>query len=454
MKSSTPEKRSQGRKILMFAAIELVVMGALITPLVISLSLKVLTIVDADGKEAALGLVTAVGAISAMIFNPIFGHLSDRTTSKFGRRRPWIVGGIVVGLIASFGLALSPNVAALVVSWALVQLSYNAVLAPLSALLADQIDEKERAKASGVFGAAGGIGILPALIVATLFSGNQILLFTVMPAIAALVTILVCLRMKDEPLDKASAPPVRLSSILSAFVFDPRKAPLFGWVWLQRFTMQLGYTLAGSFGLYFLMLRLAVDAPGATPFVTGATLVSALVMMIASFLGGFWAGRRGNYGPFIVAAAGLLIASLLINAFMTSALVYIIATALAGFGLGMYYAVDLALAMRVLPADEAGRYLGVFNVAKTLPQSLAPALAPLVLLIGGMDPVAGGSKNYTALYLVGAAFAALSLLTLFKLRPALRRPSVTESDAETPSNPLEIARLEGLIHAPAAQQHH
>lgn len=448
MKSTPPAGRAQGRKILMFATIEFVVMGALVTPLVVSLSLKVLTIVDPSGKEAALGLVTAVGAISAMIFNPIFGHLSDRTTSRFGRRRPWIVGGSILGLVASLAVALAPNVAVLVAAWALVQLAYNAVLAPLSALLADQIDETHRAKASGVFGAAGGIGIVPALVVATLFSSNQPLLFTIMPAIAAVVTVIVCLRLKDEPLDKASAPPLRLGSILSAFVFDPRTAPLFGWAWLQRFTMQLGYTLAGSFGLYFLMLRLAVDAPGATPLVTGATLVSALVMMIASFLGGLWAGRRGNYGPFIVVAAGLLILSLLINAFASNALVYIAATGVAGFGIGMYYAVDLALAMRVLPPQEAGRYLGVFNVAKTLPQSLAPALAPLILLVGGTDPVAGGEKNYAALYLVGAAFAAVSLLALLKLRPALHRPATIAAETTTPN---AIPDPEGPTHAPAAQ---
>src|SRR5699024_3922553 len=56
-----------------------------------------------DHKEATLSLVTGVGAVVSTVANPVAGAFSDRTTSRFGRRVPWIVGGTLLG---SAGLAL------------------------------------------------------------------------------------------------------------------------------------------------------------------------------------------------------------------------------------------------------------------------------------------------------------------------------------------------------------
>ena len=39
------------------------------------------------------GLVTGVGAAVSVFANPAFGAISDRTTSRFGRRVPWVVAG-------------------------------------------------------------------------------------------------------------------------------------------------------------------------------------------------------------------------------------------------------------------------------------------------------------------------------------------------------------------------
>src|SRR6478735_7509994 len=54
----------------------------------------------ADGKETALAWVTGVGALVAVVANPLAGAFSDRTTSRFGRRRPWVLGGALVGAVA------------------------------------------------------------------------------------------------------------------------------------------------------------------------------------------------------------------------------------------------------------------------------------------------------------------------------------------------------------------
>jgi MFS family permease len=72
---------------------------ALLTPVVVSLALRINALVPAgEGRAGALGLVLGVGALFAIAATPIFGQLSDRTTSRWGMRRPWLVAGTLGGL--------------------------------------------------------------------------------------------------------------------------------------------------------------------------------------------------------------------------------------------------------------------------------------------------------------------------------------------------------------------
>src|SRR5512134_2829596 len=58
-------------------------------PLLVSLALKVNDLVGIDDAPGSLALVTGVGSLFAIVCNPLFGRLSDRTTSRLGMRRPW-----------------------------------------------------------------------------------------------------------------------------------------------------------------------------------------------------------------------------------------------------------------------------------------------------------------------------------------------------------------------------
>jgi MFS family permease len=80
-----------------------------------------------------------------------------------------------------------------------------------------------------------------------------------------------------------------------------------------------------------------------------------------------------------------------------------------GCGAGCYYAVDIALVSQVLPSQkDAGKDLGVINLANTLPQALAPVLA-----LWFLGPA---HVNYHALYLVAAGLAAAGGLAILPIR--------------------------------------
>ena len=65
---------------------------ALLPPILVGLAMRVRVIAPAHAT-GSLSLVVGVGALIALFGNPFFGRLSDRTTSRFGMRRPWLVVG-------------------------------------------------------------------------------------------------------------------------------------------------------------------------------------------------------------------------------------------------------------------------------------------------------------------------------------------------------------------------
>src|SRR5690242_21766184 len=64
-----------------------------IAPLLVTLALKVNSLVGLERAPDSLALVAGTGALLAMVGNPFFGRMSDRTASRLGLRRPWMVVG-------------------------------------------------------------------------------------------------------------------------------------------------------------------------------------------------------------------------------------------------------------------------------------------------------------------------------------------------------------------------
>jgi MFS family permease len=138
-------------------------------------------------RPLTLALVLAPGLIVALIANPLFGLLSDRTAGRFGRRRPYILGGTllnIVGLLlmafaplfvvqAHSGNALAPSLLVLTGALMLVQLANNAAAAPFHALLPDLVPREQRGFASGIMGLALLLGQIGGVLVTSLFGANS-----------------------------------------------------------------------------------------------------------------------------------------------------------------------------------------------------------------------------------------------------------------------------------------
>ena len=81
-----------------------------------------------DSKETALAWIAGAGAFASIFFNPLAGALSDRTTSRWGRRKPWVLGGALVGAVGIVFLGVPGTVLGLSLVWFACQACHKRVL--------------------------------------------------------------------------------------------------------------------------------------------------------------------------------------------------------------------------------------------------------------------------------------------------------------------------------------
>jgi MFS family permease len=207
----------------------------LIAPLLVTLALKVDSLVGSRQAPNSLALVTGIGALVAMLGNPFFGRMSDRTSSPWGMRRPWMVIGLGGGSFGILLVALAPTIPVVLVGWCIAQLMFNALLAAQVAVLPDHVPPAQRGLVSGVLGVCLPIAAVSGTFFVQLFTGNQIAMFLVPCAIGGFFILLFALSLKDRRLARANRPPWSLRELVRSFYVDPRHSPDFAWAFLSRF---------------------------------------------------------------------------------------------------------------------------------------------------------------------------------------------------------------------------
>src|SRR4051812_38115479 len=112
-----------------------------------------------SGKEAALGIITTIGAIAAMVASPLWGALSDRHTTRLGRRGAWILAGAAALLVTLNLIGASQMLVIIGLGWVLSQLAVNATLMGFSTAIPERVPHSRRGLMSGVVGIASGLAM-------------------------------------------------------------------------------------------------------------------------------------------------------------------------------------------------------------------------------------------------------------------------------------------------------
>ena len=144
-----------------------------LAPILVTLPLRVNALVGIKQAPSSLALVSGIGALVSIFGNPFFGRMSDRTSSRLGMRRPWMVIGLVGGTVGVTIVSVAPNIPVVLLGWCIAQLFFNALLASLIAVLPDQVPV-QRGMVSGVLGVCLPIAAVSGTFLVKLLTGHGV----------------------------------------------------------------------------------------------------------------------------------------------------------------------------------------------------------------------------------------------------------------------------------------
>ncbi|BCJ63574.1 MFS transporter [Polymorphospora rubra] len=382
---------------------------AFFTPIQVLLPQQVEAI-DPARKETMLAWVTGIGALAAIVANPLAGALSDRTCLRiagreFGRRHVWTAAGALLGAVSLLLLANRQTVVGVTVAWVAAQVCFNAMLATLTAAVPDRVPVAQRGGVSGWIGIPQALGLVVGVVLVTaVVTGNAAGYVAIAVAVVLLAAPFV-LFTTDDPLPRTHRPVLRWRQLFAGMWISPRRHPDFAWAFATRFLVQLGNALGTLYLLYFLADRVRYADPEFGLLVL--ILLYTAGLMVTAVVGGRLSDRSGRRKVFVVWSGVIMAVAALLLAVWPVWPAAMVAAVLLGAGYGVYLAIDAALITQVLPkATDRARDLGVINIANSAPQVLGPALsAPMVVHLGG----------YPTLYAVTAVVTLLGGALVLKI---------------------------------------
>ncbi|WP_212754472.1 MFS transporter [Nakamurella aerolata] len=362
-----------------------------------------------DTATGDLSMILTVGGLAILVTTPIFGRLSDRSMSRLGLRRPWLLYGALFALAGYLVLGIAGNVAVLAIGMVLTQIGFGAVAMAQHSLFADQIRRRIRAIMSAVTGAASAVGVLIGVwVTGRIAPLGQFAIFVGPGAVAVLASISLFFTLRDR--HRTSRPgPIDWHTLLSTFWLSPRRYPDFAWAWLCRFFMTASIVTVTSYLYLTISQRFRLDlAEDITAVQTTATAVFTVLNLTAALVFGVISDRSGKRKLCVVAGASFSAIGLLVAVSSPSITVFLIGIGMVGAGQGAYIAADVALMTECLPStEEAGKDLGIVALAYLLPGILVPVAGFFLTRIGSPT-----GQNFVALYIaafVMAVFAAVAV---------------------------------------------
>jgi MFS family permease len=403
-----PTRKVPARWIAFFAIAWLGIWMAQLAPVQYSLPTQVQATLKTTywvDNVVTFGIISGISGVCALIAYPLTGALSDRTTSRFGRRRPWILVGALVFALALVLLGLQTSIVAIGVFWCIALIGFCIMTAALTATISDQVPVNQRGYVSGWLSAPQAIGlVLGVLLVTVLITG----LFLGYVALAILLVILVIpfLFLPDAVLARELKEKMTARGVLQSLWISPREHPDFGWTLLSRILVNFGNALGTALLLYF--LEFGLHDKNASDDLLVLILIYMVFVVLASLIVGRLSDQLGRRKIFVFTASALQGIAALMLAFFPVLPVAMVGGALLGLGYGCFLSVDQALATQVLPDPESrGKDLGIMNIATAVPQAVAPLLgAGVVALFSG----------FVGLFVLSGIFAFAGALAVARVK--------------------------------------
>ena len=313
---------------------------------------QVANVVHGDGQQntIALASIMTVSSFITVFVQPLTGAFSDRTRSRFGMRTPFILFGSFIGGFAICMLAPQSSMVGIGICWVIASVTLNIMNGPLATILADRVPEENRGVASGYIGAAQTGGGTLGIIVAGWFANRNLSAGYLFFGIGIFVCcLLFCMLNREPDTRPMSVEPFNWKTFFKGFWVSPKKNPDFGWAFIARFVMYLGYQGVVAYQLYILRYYIGLDDASSNTIVGVMSSIQLVALILSSVVCGYLSDKFQARKPFVFISSVIMAVSYIFPLFLKSEMSMLIMAGVLGIGYGCYMSIDMALMTQVLP---------------------------------------------------------------------------------------------------------
>ncbi len=377
-------------------------------------------LVPSSEKNTYLGLLLFFGLGVALVAQPLAGAVNDNFGSRFGRRRPFILGSALADgiFIVLFGLAVNFWMA--FIAYGLLQVVSNFGQAAYQALIPDYAPEKERGAASGAKQAMEVGGTVIGLAVAGLFTSVNVVwgAYAIIIMLLILGGVTVFRRLKEPPITGLSLWTGIRRTNYRTFIYDVRGNSRFTRILLTRFLFFVGFGSIQRFLRNLLADVFHLSSPGA--WAAGILILATVIGIVGALLAGSAVDRIGRrrVAQFACVVAALY---LLPIAFFPNLYLVFILGAILGLAGGAFAASTWAFLADEMPKGESARYYGIANYATAGSGAIGAGIFGVTIdALNGWKYIAG----YRALVFASSVLLIAAMPVLPRERRSKREPPI------------------------------
>jgi len=387
----------------------------------IILQIRLLDFVAEAQKNTCLGLLTFSGLMLAILVQPIAGMISDRSNSRWGRRRPYILIGTIAALPFIFGIGFATSFAAIFAIYLLLQISTNVAQGPYQAFIPDMVPEEKRGQASGwksllEVGGAVAVVLLVGQLMGRYYAGEGISWFWLTLGVVAIVLLgtmlATVLTVKEHPgvggtkLPSLSSLPNTLRTniktnlipmLRKTFKIDAKGNPDFVYFLISRLLFMMAFITFRTFALYLLRDVVGVTDPATeTAKIVGIT---ALCMVVIVYPAGRLSDRIGRKPVLLISGVLAITSIIVIYLLRENYEQLLIGVIILGVSFGFFWSSNWALATDLVGKGEEARFLGLTNLATAGGSALARLIGPVIDFFNAQRPELGYEVMLLACFL-------------------------------------------------------
>ncbi len=365
-------------------------------------------------QNTVLGILTFVGLFLAMVIQPISGAISDRWVSRWGRRRPLITLGTAFDFIFLATLAWSGRLEWVFIGYIGLQITSNIAHGPAQGLLPDVVPPSQLAEASSIKIFVDMLCMVVGLVVASFLidpkTTSPVAIMLVVIALMAVSASITIVGTHEDPSLRKSQGSI-WKELMGSLKIRLKDNPPYWWLIALRFVFLMGVFGIQSFTFNY--IKDVVNSENAvmeTGLIMGSLSIFLLAFIVlAGWLTNKFSAKAIMFASAFVTATGCLLLMLARDRYSLMAYGSIV-----GAGMGLFLTSNWTLANRLAPREEAGKYIGLTNIATAGAGALSRLEGPVIDKLNALEP--GSFYGYMFLFVFAAICALASLILLPRIQ--------------------------------------